>query len=137
MECVCPSGGGIINNGHIRYPSYGATQKEKKEQKMIIMTQRARLQPSAWRREAAATEPSLGTKRRPASLASPPPPFATWSVGAQTAIAAWTATATRAPENTAAKGEMLATSQNTPGKGELLAISQNTPAVGHLTEHTS
>ena len=29
-ECGCPSGGGIKND-HIRYPSYGGTQKEKKE----------------------------------------------------------------------------------------------------------
>ncbi len=28
MESGCPSGGGI-KNGHIRYPSYGGTQKEK------------------------------------------------------------------------------------------------------------
>ena len=28
-ECGCPSGGGI-KNGHIRYPPYGGTQKEKK-----------------------------------------------------------------------------------------------------------
>ena len=29
-ECGCPSGGGI-KNSHIRYTSYGGTQKEKKE----------------------------------------------------------------------------------------------------------
>jgi hypothetical protein len=28
-ECGCPCGGGI-KNGHIRYPSYGGTQKKKK-----------------------------------------------------------------------------------------------------------
>jgi hypothetical protein len=28
-ECGCPSGAGI-KNGHICYPSYGGTQKEKK-----------------------------------------------------------------------------------------------------------
>ena len=28
-ECGCPSGGGI-NNGQTRYPSYGGTQKERK-----------------------------------------------------------------------------------------------------------
>ena len=27
-ECGCPSGGGI-KHGHIRYPSYGGTQKER------------------------------------------------------------------------------------------------------------
>ena len=27
-ECGCPSGGGI-KNGHIRYPSYGGTQKKR------------------------------------------------------------------------------------------------------------
>ena len=29
-ECGCPSGGGI-KNGHIRYPSYEGTQKERKK----------------------------------------------------------------------------------------------------------
>ena len=29
-ECGCPSGGGI-KNGHIRYPSYGRTQKKRKK----------------------------------------------------------------------------------------------------------
>ena len=31
-ECGCPSGGGI-RNGRIRYPSYGATQKERKKER--------------------------------------------------------------------------------------------------------
>ena len=30
MECGCASGGGI-KNGHIRYPSYGGTQKKKRK----------------------------------------------------------------------------------------------------------
>ena len=38
-ECACPSGGGI-KNGHIRYLSYGGTQKERKtaavKAKMVV-----------------------------------------------------------------------------------------------------
>ena len=36
MECGCPSGGGT-KNGHIRYPSYGGTQKERNICKAIIL----------------------------------------------------------------------------------------------------
>ena len=32
-ECGCPSGGGGIKNGHIRYPSYGGTQKRRRRKK--------------------------------------------------------------------------------------------------------
>ena len=32
-ECVCPSGGGILKNGHIRYPSYGVEERRKKKRK--------------------------------------------------------------------------------------------------------
>ena len=35
-ECGCPSGGGM-KNGHIRYLSYGGTQKERKRKLFIIM----------------------------------------------------------------------------------------------------
>ena len=34
MECGCPSNGGI-KNYHIRYPSYGGTQKKKKYKKVL------------------------------------------------------------------------------------------------------
>ena len=33
-ECGCPNGGGI-NNGHVRYPSYGGTQKKKGEKSTL------------------------------------------------------------------------------------------------------
>ena len=36
MECGCPSGGGI-KKGHIRYPSYGGTQKERKERLQLCL----------------------------------------------------------------------------------------------------
>ena len=36
-ECGCPSGGGIKNH-HIRYPSYGGTQKKKKKGKVDTVT---------------------------------------------------------------------------------------------------
>ena len=34
-ECGCPSGG-EIKNSHIRYPSYGGTQKKKKKKKASV-----------------------------------------------------------------------------------------------------
>ena len=39
-ECGCPSGGGI-KNGHIRFPSYAGTQKERKKAclKIVFATQ--------------------------------------------------------------------------------------------------
>ena len=40
-ECGCPSGGGI-ENGHIRYPSYGGTQEEKKKGRKINTCQNRR-----------------------------------------------------------------------------------------------
>ena len=36
-ECGCPSGGGI-ENGHVRYPSYGGTQKEKRKVSIKLAT---------------------------------------------------------------------------------------------------
>ena len=34
-ECGCPSGGGV-QNGHIRYPFYGGTQKERTKEKKVL-----------------------------------------------------------------------------------------------------